>query len=735
MRLLSTTESANGNFEVQDFIDDDIPPHAILSHTWGKGEVTFQDMQGTRAANKEGYEKMRSCCSVAKSNGFKHVWIDTCCIDKTNSVELSEAINSMYRWYQDAEICYVYLADVTSQSDFSNSRWFTRGWTLQELIAPPEVIFYDKDWKILGTKTSLQQDISDCTRIPIAILSADTDLGKAGIAQRMSWAANRKTSRLEDRAYSLMGMFGINMPLIYGEGQKAFVRLQEEIIKVSDDHSIFAWKFKDQNQGGLLATSPDAFEESAEITSRRSSSIATNGSWTVTNKGIHLELSLIGIGRHGLTLAILPCTKAGREDLSVGIFLRDVSFTMERFERVVCDRFELVCLGLFRRSQYPKKEICVRQQVPAIARAPRGQKEYRFDSRRAKECGIASKTTCEDSDWDLFDGRLTNFTDVTKATALLLMPQGKGGDFADEDGRELLSRAAAGGRVEDVRLLLAQRHIETNSTGKSGRTPLSYAAERGHNDVVWLLLARSDVKSDPKDTSGWTPLLHAAKGGHEAVTKMLLKASADTESRDDNGYTPLWWAALGGYEAVVELLLDNGADIESRNESGQTLLSAAASRDHEATIHLLLDKGADIESKDERGWTPLFWAARYSSEAGMKQLLINGANVNAKDMYGRTPLSWATSAWKDIDLKELFDHGVVKQLLDKGANVESKDKNRRTPLSWAAENGNEVAIKLFLDKGAVIKSEDTRGRTPLWWATSKRKEGAMRLLLDKSADK
>jgi hypothetical protein len=156
MHLLSTTESDAGNFEVQDFSDDDIPPYVILSHTWDKEEVTFQDMQGTRAANKKGYEKIRICCSVAKANRFKRVWIDTCCIDKTSSVELSEAINSMYRWYQEAKVCYAYLSDVQSKSEISNSRWFTRGWTLQELIAPSEVIFFDKEWKVLGTKTSLR---------------------------------------------------------------------------------------------------------------------------------------------------------------------------------------------------------------------------------------------------------------------------------------------------------------------------------------------------------------------------------------------------------------------------------------------------------------------------------------------------------------------------------------------------------------------------------------------------
>ena len=143
-------------------------------------------------------------------------------------------------WYQEAKVCYVYLADVSSKEAFSKSRWFTRGWTLQELIAPSTVIFFDENWTKLGTKADLEEIISNRTGIPESILSGDDDLEEFSIAQRMSWAAERETSRIEDHAYSLMGIFGINMPLLYRERESAFIRLQEEIMKISDDHSLFA---------------------------------------------------------------------------------------------------------------------------------------------------------------------------------------------------------------------------------------------------------------------------------------------------------------------------------------------------------------------------------------------------------------------------------------------------------------------------------------------------------------
>ncbi|THU88552.1 HET-domain-containing protein, partial [Dendrothele bispora CBS 962.96] len=234
------------------------PDYAILSHTWGKKEVTFQDIQNRvkeKSALEDAWNKVEGACAHAKKYGWKWIWIDscsaldTCCIDKSSSAELSENINSMYRLYENAEVCYVYLPDASSKEDprdpgsrFPKSKWFTRGWTLQELIAPSaSVVFLDSSWKEIGTRYSLCDVISTITSIPVELLE-NGDLTKYSIAQKMSWAAFRKTTREEDRAYSLMGLFDICMPPIYGEGgAKAFMRLQQEIIKTSDDHSIFAW--------------------------------------------------------------------------------------------------------------------------------------------------------------------------------------------------------------------------------------------------------------------------------------------------------------------------------------------------------------------------------------------------------------------------------------------------------------------------------------------------------------
>lgn len=289
MRLVNTTESNSGSFNIEEFTDNNTPPYAILSHTWEQEEVTLQDMQGNGAKKKKGFNKFKEFCALALASGFNYVWIDTCCIDKASSAELSEAINSMYWWYEEAEICYAYLADVPFECNLNESRWFTRGWTFQELIAPTNLTFFDEKWKELGDKKDhqLQRIVSDCTRIPIGILSREDGLDTFSVAQKMSWAAKRKTSRVEDWAYSLMGLFGVNMPLIYGERETSFIRLQEEIMRISDDHTIFAWQH-DDHRAGLLATSPAAFANSHNIIQSNQFGSVGNPP-TISSRGIYLE--------------------------------------------------------------------------------------------------------------------------------------------------------------------------------------------------------------------------------------------------------------------------------------------------------------------------------------------------------------------------------------------------------------------------------------------------------------
>jgi tetratricopeptide (TPR) repeat protein len=239
MRLLKLHD--NGELGLVERSGHSIPEYAILSHTWGPDgeEVTYEDLMTGSGKLKSGYDKIRFCGNQAKTDGLQYFWIDTCCINKANFTELSEAINSMFRWYNEAARCYVYLSDVrdchdspsTVESAFQNSRWFKRGWTLQELIAPSSVQFFSREGSLLGSKRSRELQIHQITGISVEALQG-TPLSQISTTERLLWAAQRQTTVEEDAAYSLLGIFDIQMPLIYGEGrQKALDRLQRKIQK------------------------------------------------------------------------------------------------------------------------------------------------------------------------------------------------------------------------------------------------------------------------------------------------------------------------------------------------------------------------------------------------------------------------------------------------------------------------------------------------------------------------
>lgn len=387
MRLIHTTR-----IEFQEFFDAQLPKYAILSHCWAEDEVTYQHFQSGfgRDIGSNGWRKILRCCEIARAHKLDWAWVDTCCIDKSSTAELSEAINSMYRWYDEADVCYVFLLDYDSANEYppeihhgtessepgnsspmerlqgdvvsqsiaddcnamdavdnndqneqqpqqdrprepgnggtenaanvqranepeevpvqaievepessssidnivaqpgsrvhvpdaaesgqnedgsdglltklEDCRWFTRGWTLQELLAPSILLFYDSGGYYFGSKSSLTQQLAKITGIDIKYLQGLEDITTASVSCRMSWASKRRTTRRENIAYCLLGLFDINMPLLYGEGAGAFQRLQEEIIGKSSDETIFAWTKDDNGPSSLLAESPECFWDGA----------------------------------------------------------------------------------------------------------------------------------------------------------------------------------------------------------------------------------------------------------------------------------------------------------------------------------------------------------------------------------------------------------------------------------------------------------------------------------------
>lgn len=412
MRLINTT-----SLQVEEFSSNDDVDYVILSHTWEEEEVTLQDIQSGAAISKKGYAKITSCCQKAARDGFTYCWIDTCCIDKTSSAELSEAINSMYQWYQQARICYAYLADFhgtpedvkVNHPSFAEAKWFTRGWTLQELIAPNVVEFFNACWQEIGTRLSLQIQISAITGITRSVLSGDNPLSYT-VHVRMSWAAYRRTTRLEDEAYCLMGLFGINMPLLYGEGPRAFRRLQEEIMRVTEDYTLLAWSNKRSLQisadelaapsSGLLAASPLDFamfhlgslldspitdpvwqRAHPPISDAVVSKCKREGSYThcfraleppadhlppyLTSRGMRISLPLFQLSKTSY-LACLTMTRGGNEEFLLCLELSKSLGNEEHFFRIAWSR--LLVLSMQSRSAFKYHSIYVVQPPPNTIR-------------------------------------------------------------------------------------------------------------------------------------------------------------------------------------------------------------------------------------------------------------------------------------------------------------------------------------------------------------------------------
>ncbi|KAM7213302.1 Heterokaryon incompatibility protein (HET) domain containing protein [Rhypophila decipiens] len=332
MRLINAD-----TLEFEEFLDPSSVQYAILSHTWEAEEVSFSDMTNNwkpSVKKKAGFVKIRETCRLARQRKLKYVWIDTCCIDKTSSAELSEAINSMFNWYAQSYVCFAQLSDLRpglgiTAKDLAHCRWISRGWTLQELIAPGNLELYDAEWTLRGTKHQFWQAIQEASGISKdgllnfkRILDSSEGPGFP-VAQRMYWASRRETTRPEDMAYCLFGLFDVNMPLLYGEGGlKAFMRLQSAILEATQDLSILAWKLPDdspllrQSDGidkmevdqettetacGVLAPHPNAFDHSVSQLFRDSKKVYYRGPEEFGYSS-HLDGSLVRIKAPRVTL-------------------------------------------------------------------------------------------------------------------------------------------------------------------------------------------------------------------------------------------------------------------------------------------------------------------------------------------------------------------------------------------------------------------------------------------------
>lgn len=342
--------------------------------------MSYKDMNSSSYVYKKGHRKIEMTCQIAAQSGIKYAWVDTCSIDKSSSAEVTEAINSMFQWYKRSKICYVILEDLPASASIEslkNCRWLTRGWTLQELIAPYHIIFFDQDWNYRGSKADLAEQLSKITNIGTEILLHQCSLSTISVAQRMSWAALRETTRIEDIAYSLLGIFDVNMPLLYGEEGKAFRRLQEETIKSISDFSIFAWKLpSDQQQEdlaqrrkvcGVLAENINAFALCGSIITDPDYELTE---FAITNLGVKTRVQVLTMTiksernlRYGY---VLPLRCSSAEEDSLGVQLRKCG--PDQFVRE--DPWNLIHCALDANTNAPRERYLF-TQLPKTEMDPR----------------------------------------------------------------------------------------------------------------------------------------------------------------------------------------------------------------------------------------------------------------------------------------------------------------------------------------------------------------------------
>jgi hypothetical protein len=769
MRLLNVY-----TYRLEEFFCVDPPPYAILSHTWGSDseEVSYRDvLYGRLDHDATRPYKVMGCCEQAKLDGYQYVWIDTCCIDKTNSVELQEAINSMFRWYRNAAICYAYLPDVPfknhSISALVSSRWFQRGWTLQELLAPLNLRFYDQGWACMGTKGDLCEAVEAITGIPTSYLLGITELHHASVAQRMSWAAKRVTKRQEDIAYSLLGIFGVSMPMIYGEGVKAFRRLQEQIMKDLGDDSILAWHLDSEGLshenlassvfGTVLAPAPSYFADSGQVVAMDHPSHAA---FEVHGGTLRLSLAL-HTTPDGQTFGLLKCGLERDPEKVVAIPLaaapggeRNKYFRLEgRRARLVPNPKPgpsacLVHIQLDGGRKLPSQsaEICwfhVRKSVPGL-----------------QLIGV-HPVACWHKERALIEAAVEPTANGSHRILVRFRTEGKSADF-------VAVLALDSGAQPRYSLMVASRKttLEEIASDAEAWKDKVIGKTRAHNGDMQLALALETLQaSSSQRRFVLKPVVVKSETVPVTVnvtaTLELSGATAllDDLRRIDEQQQQEGKKMKDHLKLTKEILAQQQAEMEKIRaqinalEEQERLLTAEYERERGVEAELLehcsraKNKGAALWKRMLRleWYINVHTAGEEASETGdavslaaeqilpfaiekgydslARQLLERAAGVSETDLEGTTPLEHAVVRG---------DEELVRLLTEKGADVNASDPLKEAPLHMAVVRGYEEIVRLLIERGTDVRRFSS-GATPLHVAVKLGFEGIARLLLDNGA--
>ncbi|KAL6696350.1 hypothetical protein J3F84DRAFT_408181 [Trichoderma pleuroticola] len=792
MRLINVK-----TFKLEEFLDYRAPPYAILSHTWGDDyeELSFRDVEdGNIKKPGIGSAKFRGCCQQAAEDRLGYAWIDTCCIDKTNLVELSEAINSMFRWYQRASICYAFLSDVPSDdnfrqkgSKFQRSRWFQRGWTLQELLAPKTMRFYGaispsdshsgqaaagthlvQEWRLLGNKGSMSTTIASITGIPGHYLLGIAALHTASVAQRMSWAAHRDTKRKEDLAYCLLGIFNITMPMIYGEGgEQAFFRLQEQIMKVTRDDSILAWGLGTSDSsanntgsttaGRVVAKAPADFANSGSII-RRDQTLKYTSSVDISGGSIraHLPLHTTPTGQ---IVGLLGCGPGNNSQHVVGIPLIELSVgssdeyarprgynsslypitvaaTAPKPIRIKHDSQENVPMDLGGLFFHYQDDDFTDLNLKIIDVAPRSY----WDEERAL---ILSTPITDNGAVGQVLVRLRHDTQESKDFVIVLEYKKESSDTLVECLVLICSRNLL---LEELVLYLPSmmQKLDGKRRAKNEWLSLSIALERVEQQPIFVIRPEL-VLDEVFITVDATMELEEKKLTRESL--QLLEENEETEREkskleDEMNYCD---ANLNEIKKERETILAKLKELEERQ---QALIEKE--KEHAARRTEITNKQDEVETKlsglstqweniqnrwdmlgqDAKlrillpGTTVLEWAAAKGLLEVVKRRLEDGADANACSRDGVALLFLAAIGGQ-------FE--VVKLLIENGARIDAQLDEGFTLLFGAAASGSVELVQQLLDNGADVEGGSAPDGSPLLAAAAAGFVDVVRLLLDRGA--
>ncbi|KAL6835632.1 hypothetical protein J3E69DRAFT_319241 [Trichoderma sp. SZMC 28015] len=784
--------------KLETFSGKNIPKYTILSHTWGPDseELTFDDLQkGITDKSGIGSIKLKGCCDQVKRDNIKeekeenkvqYVWIDTCCIDKSSSSELQEAINAMFDWYADASVCYAYLWDVPEddkppsdrESKFFTSRWFTRGWTLQELLAPKEVRFYNTEWKFIGDKITLNRTIEDITGISWLVLKGIDKIQNASVAQRMSWAARRETTRPEDLAYCLLGIFDIHMPMLYPEGGKdAFFRLQDLIMRKTGDDSILAWDHNESpdypNQitsGEIFAVSPVYFANSGKIVTRKPERIFSEINVLGRRLGINLPLH---ITESGELFGLLNCGPKSTK------------------ERVQC-----VGIPLARASSgAPNEYIRPKERSSTLLPAPVSESSTEWI--QIKKEG-QKDVTIEQQCWLYEDASFTKIhLELTEVEPSSWWDKKKG----------MISRMDPGDAQTINRILMRCRYSKTESPDflfilelnqPGSNTKYLFHTAICYRDASLRELAEH-FRPELPNISGYASNglfnLHITLDSEDGGDRMSLTPGEAPDSHDTINAS-VETEKLAAVSQFTKLLISRRLekakeerlriDIEARERRLQFIRNQRQTVDDE--IEKLEARRAMLVEEEQDKTREMHDLAEEQTQARKSQgNLFKELEVAHQRLRSFQPIEYSEVDLDDFDVDEndseaqrkdddvdrilfreaiknndievmkilagpadedaISDYGwlvlisaafrgdadtVGRLLATNKVDPDSRDKRTgRTALSWATENGHNDVVKLLLDTNKVnVNSTNGDGSTPLHYASLRQHEDIVNLLLD-----